>query len=322
MGTAVASRRSKVTDFKAFLVRNSDKINEGLAKGADLKRIIKVAVQAYASTPALQNCTMESLYTAVSASAQLGLDPCGMLGSAYIVPYKTTAQLIIGYRGLIDLARRSGQIISIEAHVVHKQDRFKCVFGLEGVLEHEPCWDGNPGDVFCAYAVAKLKGGGIQFEVMTKTQIDGIRARSKAGKSGPWVTDYDEMAKKTVVRRLCKYLPLTTEMVTAIQTMDHVEGIANAPEPPVLEGEFTPEPQSTTEKIKDKLGATTGKPEPDRDTLAETASNLLDLIGNPREEDKLFAACGILAIENATAKQLEMLINKLEAPPAEQDAKQ
>jgi recombination protein RecT len=131
--------------------------------------------------------------------------------------------LIIGYRGLIDLARRSGQISRIEAHPAYEKDRFKIQFGLNPILEHEPDLSGDPGPMILVYAVAELRDGTKQVEVMTKKQVDGIRARSKAGKSGPWVTDYDEMAKKTVVRRLCKYLPLSVELVTAFERDDELE---------------------------------------------------------------------------------------------------
>jgi recombination protein RecT len=150
-------------------------------------------------------------------AAQLGLEPTGVLGGAYLVPYKETCTLIIGYRGLIDLARRSGQIESIEAHVVYSNDRFRCHYGLSPVLEHEPAWEGPPGAVKAVYAIAKMKDGGMQLEVMTRAQVDAIKARSKTSGSGPWVTDYDEMARKTVVRRIAKYLPLTTELSDALQ---------------------------------------------------------------------------------------------------------
>ncbi len=324
----------KTAEFKAFLIRNADKIKDVMAKGADLNRIMKVSVQAFYKTPKLQECTPDSLLLAVCNSAQLGLDPCGLLGSAYIVPYGTTAQLIVGYRGLIDLARRSGQILSIEAHVVHENERFLCIYGLDAKLEHEPCWDGEPGAVKAAYAIARLVGGAVQWEVMTKKQIDGIRARSKAGRSGPWVTDYEEMAKKTAVRRLCKYLPLTTEFAENLETMDSLdmgETVIDAGKAEVVANEPT-----TTERVRDKLKgkqeeATDPEPEPDeanavrpsmsREELIARLTPLVDALDG-KLELLLFAACGVDSewADNASDAKLAMMLNRLvDAPSAAEE---
>jgi recombination protein RecT len=186
-----------------------------IPKHIDVDRLVRVTIASINKTPALLNCTQDSLLNAIMIAAQLGVEPTGVLGSAYLVPYGTECTLIVGYRGLIDLARRSGQIESIEAHVVHDNDRFTLKYGLEPVLEHEPAWAGDPGPVKAVYAIAKLKDGGKQIEVMTKQQVDAIRAKSKAGTKGPWVDHYEEMARKTVVRRICKYLPLTPELADA-----------------------------------------------------------------------------------------------------------
>ena len=203
--------------IRGLLERSKAKFAEVLPKHLNADRLVRVTVACIARTPALGKCSQVSLLNAVMQSAQLGLEPTGVLGGAYLVPYKDQCTLIIGYRGLIDLARRSGQIESIEAHVVHANDRFRCRYGLDPVLEHEPAWEGEPGPLKAVYAVAKLKDGGRQIEVMTRAQVDAIRNRSKSGSSGPWVTDYDEMARKTVVRRIAKYLPLTPELADALQ---------------------------------------------------------------------------------------------------------
>jgi recombination protein RecT len=195
-----------------------------LRNEAIVKRWERVIVSTIARTPLLQKCSPASLLQAITQAAQLGLEPTGVLGSAYLVPYKNNkenrydAQLIVGYRGLIDLARRSNQIESIEARVVYSNDRFRAHFGTDTKIEHEPAWEGERGAVKAFYAVAKLKGGQVQIEIMTKAEVDAIRARSKSGASGPWVTDYNEMGRKTVVRRIAKYLPLTPELADAFAT--------------------------------------------------------------------------------------------------------
>lgn len=232
-------------DIKTFLESKKDAIAEVLPKHLTPERVIKVALIAYNKTPALQQCSQSSLLMAIVQASEVGLEPGGALGHAYLVPYKQTCQLIIGYRGLIDLARRSGQIASIEAHVVHENDKFRCHFGTNPVLEHEPAWKGEPGEIVCVYAIAVLKDGSKQVEVMTRAQVDAIKNRSRASSNGPWVTDYAEMARKTVVRRLCKYLPLSVEMQKALE-------IDNANDPI----DITPpdaQPTSRTESLKARL---------------------------------------------------------------------
>lgn len=189
------------------------------------QRFTKIVVTAASKNPAILECTRESVLISVMTAAELGLEPGGALGEGYLVPYSVkgvkTCQFIPGYRGLISLARRSGQIVSIEAHLVREGDEFDCEFGLEPKLVHKPCMtNAIPGEIKAAYAVAKIVGGGIQYEMMLKSEIDAIRKRSRAGDFGPWVSDYGEMARKTVIRRLFKYLPVSVEMARAMEIDD------------------------------------------------------------------------------------------------------
>jgi recombination protein RecT len=155
----------------------------------------------------------------------MGLEPGGALGHCYLLPFgngkakdgRPNAQLIIGYRGMIDLARRSGQIVSICAYTVHEKDHFVWRLGLDPDIEHVPSPEADRGPMTYVYAVAKLKGGGVQFEVMSRAEVEKVRKQSKAGSSGPWVTHFDEMAKKTVIRRLFKYLPVSIEAARAVE---------------------------------------------------------------------------------------------------------
>lgn len=216
-GATAPAQRNTIRDL---IEASKPKFAEVLPGHLSVDRLVRVTIACIAKTPALQQCTQQSLLNAIMQAAQLGVEPTGVLGSAYLVPYGKECTLIVGYRGLIDLARRSGQIESIEAHVVHEKDRFTCRYGLAPALEHEPHWSGDPGPVLAVYAVAKLKDGGKQIEVMTKAQVDAIKNKSKASGSGPWKDHYDEMARKTVVRRICKYLPLTPELADALETTD------------------------------------------------------------------------------------------------------
>ncbi|SDH86617.1 recombination protein RecT, partial [Aneurinibacillus thermoaerophilus] len=173
-------------------------------------RLSRIALTLIRTTPKLLECTIESLMGAVMQAAQLGLEP-GLIGHCYIIPYGKEAQFIIGYKGMIDLARRSGQIEQIYAHAVYEADHFEYELGLHPKLVHKPA-TGRRGAIQYVYAVAHFKGGGYQFEVMDMEEIERRRQRSKAAKNGPWVTDFEEMAKKTVIRHMWKYLPISIEI--------------------------------------------------------------------------------------------------------------
>jgi recombination protein RecT len=186
-------------------------------------RITRIAMTSIQHTPKLLDCTPESLLGSVLTCTQLGLEPDGVSGRAYLIPYKDKCTLIVGYKGLMELARRSGEVQALEARVVHENDEFDYAYGDNPFIKHKPSLFTEPGKMIAAYAVATMKGGLRQLEVMSKKDIDGIRARSKAKKDGPWVTDYDEMAKKTVIRRLCKYLPSSAELSQAIALDEQAE---------------------------------------------------------------------------------------------------
>lgn len=228
---------SRPLTIRELIEKAKPKLAEVMPRHLSADRLVRVTLAAISRNPDLLACTHASLLASVMTAAQLGLEPTGVLGSAYLVPYNVKikgkdgekdrwekqAQLIPGYRGLIDLARRSGQIESIEAHPVFSNERFRCHYGLDPTLEHEPAWEGDPGPFKAVYAIAKLKDGGKQVEVMTKAQVDKIMLGSQSGgKWGPWKDHYEEMARKTVVRRIAKYLPLTPELADA---MGHEEDV-------------------------------------------------------------------------------------------------
>lgn len=229
MGQEVAIR-TQVAEVQQGLYSRKGAFAGMLPKHVSVDRFIKATLVACMKNPQLLQCDRASLFQAITQACQLGLDPSGTLGSAYIIPYGNTATLVPGYRGLIDLARRSGQILSIEAHVVRAGDEFEYELGLEPKLIHKPNLEADkPGALRLVYAVAKLKDGGRQVEVMTRAQVDQIRAGSRAGKSGPWKDHYDEMARKTVVRRILKWLPISTEQLTqALQLEDAAESEMSA----------------------------------------------------------------------------------------------
>lgn len=212
---AQTQTQAKGKTIDDLLKQMAPAMSEALPKHMSVDRLSRLAMTTIRTNPALKEADMGSLLGAVMQSAQLGLEP-GLMGHCYLLPFKnknkgiTEVQFIIGYKGMIDLARRSGHIKSIYAHAVYSNDEFEYQLGLNADLIHKPAME-NRGDFIGAYAVAHFKDGGYQFEFMSKSDIDKRKGRSKASKFGPWVTDYDEMAKKTVVRAMFKYLPISIE---------------------------------------------------------------------------------------------------------------
>lgn len=227
---ALTPAQSNVKTLATLLEKNKLALSKAVPKHVDPDRLARVALTVVRTTPALLECSPESIMSGVMMSAQLGCE-LGLIGHAYLVPFnnkktgKKEAQFIIGYRGMIDLARRSGNIESLKAEAVYANDIFKMSYGLDDKLEHIPYYaketpSDQPGDFKGAYAVAKLKGGGHQILYMTKSQIEERRKRSKASDYGPWATDYVQMALKTVVRSLWKWLPISVELARAVESND------------------------------------------------------------------------------------------------------
>ncbi len=186
-----------------------------LPKHVPAERIARLALMATSKNPALLRCSRESFFLSVLVAARLGLEPDGTLGEGYLVPYGETATFLPGYRGLIALALRSGKVKSIVSRVVYEGDSFRVTYGTEDKIRHTP-GDDEPGDWTHVYAVATLDDGTKQFEVMSHGQVMAIKKRSRASGSGPWVTDETEMARKTVIRRIAKSLPLSADFASGL----------------------------------------------------------------------------------------------------------
>jgi recombination protein RecT len=187
--------------------------------------LIRMALMAISRNPDIAKCTQASIVRSLIDAAELGIQPGGTMGRGYLVPRKNTkVQPAVteccfdpGWRGLIDVARRSGLIARIEAHVVYQKDVFRVAYGVESKIVHEPMLDGEAGPIVAAYAVAFFKDGTYQAEVLRKADIDKIRG-SSASANGPWAKWYDEMARKSAVRRLCKYLPFDSLLEKALES--------------------------------------------------------------------------------------------------------
>ncbi len=219
----LTSPKEKVANIRDLLQKTQGQIALALPKHMTADRMLRVVMTEVQKTPKLLECKPMSLIAAVVQASQLGLE-VGVQGHAYLVPYGDQVTLIPGYRGLIELARRSGQILDIEARVVHAKDEFDFEFGLNASLRHKPNMkDEDPGPVVAAYAVARMAGGATHFEVMSVRELNAIRNKSKASKVGPWVDYTEEMYRKTAARRLCKWIPTSIELMTAMDLDNKVE---------------------------------------------------------------------------------------------------
>lgn len=191
------------------------------AGGLTADRLLVVALNEIRRNPKLLDCTRESFVGALLLSAHLGLEVGGPLGHFYLVPFKNTKKNvseitpILGYKGMIVLARRSGEISDISARAVFSNDVFEWQYGIEDRLVHRPAML-DRGSIVAFYGVARFTNGGHQLLVMSKADVDRYRARSRAKDDGPWVSDYEPMGAKTVIRRMSAFLPLTTEAAEAI----------------------------------------------------------------------------------------------------------
>jgi recombination protein RecT len=244
----------------AYLLKTKQaEIAKMLPKHLNAERLLKVAQIAATTTPALAKCDVASLVGAIGQCAQMGLEPNTVLGHAYLVPFNTkrrdaqggerwvnSVQVVIGYKGLIDLARRSGQIVSIAAHEVCERDKFELVYGLNERLDHTPAM-GERGEIIGFYAIAKLKDGGHCFEFMSRLQVEDIRNGSqgwqqavkyKKHEQHPWQAHFPEMGRKTVIRRLAKFLPLSIEFQTAA-ALDSMAEAGKDQALDTIDGEFT-----------------------------------------------------------------------------------
>jgi len=228
---APASRREvkPIDAVRAALERMKPQLEMALPRHLTAERLLRVAMTAVQNTPKLLECDRTSLYAAVMTCAQLGLEPDGILGQAYLVPFAGRVQFIPGYKGLISLARNSGEVTAIAAHEVREGDTFEFDFGSGEPPKHTFDIRKPRGEVIAFYAVAKFRDGGFHWDMMTRDEVDAIRDRSqgyqaalraaekaKRTPTGPWSEDYIEMGKKTVIRRIAKYLPMSVQKAAAL----------------------------------------------------------------------------------------------------------
>lgn len=193
------------------------------------ERFTRIALSALNNTPALQQCTPMSFLAALMNAAQLGLEPNTPLGQSYLIPYKNKGvlecQFQIGYKGLIDLAYRNGQMQTIQAQAVYENDEFSYEYGLEPKLFHRPAFS-DRGELIYFYGIFRTVNGGYGMSVMSKANMDMYAktySKAFASEYSPWKSNYEEMAKKTVIKQALKYAPIKTDFQRALTADESIK---------------------------------------------------------------------------------------------------
>lgn len=239
------TRNPAKANLTAMIHRMEGEIKKALPSVLTPERFTRIVFTALSANQKLSQCTPQSFLGAMMQAAQLGVEPNTPLGQAYLIPYRNKGQIEcqfqLGYKGLIDLAYRSGEVTDIAAHEVHENDIFEHELGLTPKLVHKPVMK-NRGPVIAYYAVFHTKSGGYGFQVMSREDVnDFARKTSKAydSASSPWKTYFDEMAKKTVLKKALKYAPLKTDFARAMAADESikssiVENMADLPDETVV----------------------------------------------------------------------------------------
>ena len=223
-------REDKPKTLAGWINSMKPEIERALPKHVDAERITRIAITTIRTNRDLQSCDPMSFIAALMQASQLGLEPNTPLGEAYIIPFKDkgkpSARFEMGYKGLLSLAHRTGEYQTIYAMEVYENDEFEYAYGLEPYLMHKPAEEPE-GEPVRYYAVYHLKNGGKEFRVWSRKKIEQHANKySQAYKKGwtsPWKTDFDAMAKKTILKDLLKYAPKSIEFARSLSMDETVK---------------------------------------------------------------------------------------------------
>jgi recombination protein RecT len=264
MATQLANRdNSPVAVIRQNLTAMAPQFQAALPKHITVEKFTRVAMTAIQNNPDLANADRNSLFGSIVRLAQDGLLPDGR--EAAIVLFGNKAQAMPMIAGILKKLRQSGEVAKVSAQVVHENDEFVWTLGFDEDVTHNPPKLSEPrGKAIGAYATAVLKDGSRLLEVMSLEEIEKVRAVSRAKGNGPWVSWWGEMARKTVMRRLSKRLPMSTDL------MDEIERDETVPEP--VEIEHQPQPLNRLDALEQQFeGDDDGDDEPAADN--EVAPN-------------------------------------------------
>ena len=202
-------------EFRTFLEGRRGALERISGKLINPDKVVQTVLLCFTKNPALMSCSRSSILRAVLQSSEMGLT-AGNPNEAHLVPFGTECTLVPDYRGLVKLALDSDYIVSVEPWAVFEGDEFRVIGGMHPNLIHNPGKCRDPKKMTDVYVVWQTKHGTRHFDYMTVEEVDAIRNRSKAKTSGPWVSDYVAMAKKTVIKRASKMWPKSKAFEKAI----------------------------------------------------------------------------------------------------------
>lgn len=301
MNKEIITEESFAEGMKAMMPR----LAEVLPSHISAEKFQRVVVTAVNSNPDLRAADRRSIYTACMKCAQDGLLPDGR-EAAFVIynrrgndgQYDKVAQYMPMIAGILKKVRNSGELSHISAHCVHSGDDFAYELGDQPFIRHKPRLDGQRGEFVCAYAIAKLNDGSLVREVMNMAEIEQVRMCSKSGSDdhgkpkGIWKSWYPEMARKTVLRRLCKYLPMSSDLDSVFAADDADYDLSNtAALPAATPKQIASRPVTAPETGNEPLSETEAKQDspPQSQALDYEVERISKMIEEARNTDELKA---------------------------------
>ena len=263
-----------INEVRNAIERMSPQFKAALPAHIPVERFIRTTLTAVQTNPALLSADRRTLFASATRAAQMGLLPDGREGA--IVTFGQNCQFMPMMAGILKLVRNSGELASIDAQIVYKNDGFTYRPGIDLVPQHTPDWFGERGDIVGVYAVAKMKDGSAYVEILSHKQVEQVRNVSRAKGSGPWVTWWDEMARKTAIRRLAKRLPLSTDLDGALASDDELF--------------MPPEPTAATETPKEAAQ------DAEKPSAARRPSRLNKVAEQAQQADQAADADGVIDV--------------------------
>lgn len=224
MSEETVAKRGEPKTIRDLLAGDQFKlaVSQSLPKHLSADRFVRIAITAMTRQPKLAQCEQSSFFNCLLTLSQLGLEPDGR--RAHLIPFEnrkrnvTECQLIVDYKGIVDLVMRSGQVSNIHSDLVCENDDFD--YDRGEIKRHKIDFKRPRGAMYAVYSLVRFKDGTEKSEVMTKDEVESVRRRSRAANDGPWVSDFGEMAKKTCFRRLSKWITWSPELRDAVEADD------------------------------------------------------------------------------------------------------
>lgn len=210
-----------IDEIRQSLERMESQFKAALPSHVTPEKFIRVVMTAIQSNSRLLEGDRTSLFASCVKCAADGLLPDGR--DAALVPFGNKIQYMPMVSGILKKVRNSGELSSLAANMIHENDKFEYWVNAEGEhLKHEPQLFSDRGKVIGVYSLAKVKSGGVYVEVLNIAEIEKVRNISRTKDSGPWKEWFDEMAKKTAIRRLAKRLPMSSDLEGTIHADDEI----------------------------------------------------------------------------------------------------